>query len=250
MQIEQQFNVPVDPDAAYALLTDVERIAPCMPGAQLQEIEGDDYRGIVKVKVGPISTQYKGTATFVERDPAARTAVVKASGRDTRGQGNASATIQMTVSGHEDGAQVSVVTDLNITGRVAQLGRGAIADVSGKLLGTFVDSLGEVLTAEGGGDAAAGAGESPGEVAPAPPAGRPDATRAAGNGCADAAVEPAAPVRRMISGPEPEPVELLDVAGPAVLRRALPVVAVLVVVLVVWRSRRGRRGRRSRHAGR
>jgi carbon monoxide dehydrogenase subunit G len=247
VQIEQQFNVPVDPDAAYALLTDVERIAPCMPGAQLQEIEGDEYRGIVKVKVGPITTQYKGRATFVERDPAARTAVVKASGRDTRGQGNANATIQMAVRAHEDGASVAVVTDLNITGKVAQLGRGAIVDVSTKLLGTFVDSLGEILTVEGQGGAAVEAGDAADEEPSLRSGGPGCGPYAVDNGRGPSAEGPAAPVRRVISSPEPEPVELLSVAGPVALRRALPVLALVVLVLVVWR---GRRCRRSRRAGR
>jgi len=240
VQIEQQFNVPVDPDAAYVLLTDVERIAPCMPGAQLQEIEGNEYRGIVKVKVGPITTQYKGTATFVERDPAARTAVVKASGRDTRGQGNANATIQMAVREHEDGASVSVVTDLNITGKVAQLGRGAIVDVSTKLLGTFVDSLGEVLTDQGKGDVAAAALTSAGEEPSRPSSEAVSTLGTVDDGRALVAEAHATPVRRVVSSPEPEPVELLNVAGPAALRRALPLIAVAVLVLVVWRGRRRR----------
>src|SRR3712207_5054000 len=116
------------------MLTDAERIAPCLPGAQPQEIEGDEYSGIVKVKVGPITAQYKGKATYQSKDDDAHVAVLKAEGRDTRGQGNASALITATLTPDGDGTEVKVVTDLTITGKVAQFGRGVLVDVSGKLL--------------------------------------------------------------------------------------------------------------------
>src|SRR5260370_376050 len=141
MELSNEFVVPVAIDEAWGLLTDVERIAPCMPGAELQEIEGDEYRGIVKVKVGPITAQYKGKATFVEKDDGAHRAVLRAEGRDTRGQGNANATITATLVPEESGTRVTVVTDLAITGRAAQFGRGVMADVSTKLLGQFVSCL-------------------------------------------------------------------------------------------------------------
>src|SRR5688500_8625182 len=141
MELTNEFRVPVPVDRAWAVLTDVERIAPCMPGAQLQEVEGDEYRGIVKVKVGPITAQYKGAARFVERDDDAHKAVLRAEGRDTRGQGNANATITATLTADGDGTAVTVATDLTVTGRVAQFGRGVMADVSSKLLGQFVDCL-------------------------------------------------------------------------------------------------------------
>ncbi|MCX7619601.1 MAG: SRPBCC family protein [Acidimicrobiales bacterium] len=142
MELTNEFEVPVPIDEAWAVLTDIERIAPCLPGAQLQGIDGDEYRGIVKVKVGPITAQYKGTARFVERDDRNYRAVVQASGRDTRGQGNASATIsaQLVPKDHST-TQVDVLTDLNVTGKVAQFGRGVIADVSAKLLAQFVENL-------------------------------------------------------------------------------------------------------------
>src|SRR3954454_9812830 len=141
MELTNEFRVAVPVDEAWTLLTDVERIAPCRPGAELQEIEGDEYRGIVKVKVGPITAQYKGKATFVEQDEAAGRAVLRAEGRDTRGQGNANATITATLVSDGDGTQVTVTTDLTVTGRVAQFGRGVLADVSSKLLNQFVDCL-------------------------------------------------------------------------------------------------------------
>src|SRR5882724_3179324 len=123
MELSNEFVVPVAIDEAWGLLTDVERIAPCMPGAELQEIEGDEYRGIVKVKVGPITAEYKGKATFLEKDDAAHKAVLRAEGRETRGQGNANATITATLEEDSDGTKVSVVTDLTVTGKVAQFGR-------------------------------------------------------------------------------------------------------------------------------
>src|SRR5437773_6575944 len=108
MELTNEFRVPVPKADAWALLTDVERIAPCMPGAELQEVEGDEFRGVVKVKVGPITAQYKGKATFQERDGVAHRAVIKAEGRDTRGQGNASATITATLVPEGSGTHISV----------------------------------------------------------------------------------------------------------------------------------------------
>src|SRR5256714_7894541 len=127
MELSNEFVVPVGVDEAWVLLTDVERIAPCMPGAQLQEIEGEEYRGIVKVKVGPITAQYKGAAHFVEKDDAAHRAVLRAEGRDTRGAGNANATITATLTPDGDATLVRVATDLTVTGKVAQFGRGVLA---------------------------------------------------------------------------------------------------------------------------
>ncbi|MGH9138683.1 MAG: SRPBCC family protein, partial [Acidimicrobiales bacterium] len=141
MELTNEFRVGVPVEHAWQVLTDVERIAPCMPGAQLQEVEGDEYRGIVKVKVGPITAQYKGKALFVERDDAAHRAVLRAEGRETRGQGNANATITASLVPDGDGTAVTVVTDLTVTGKVAQFGRGVLADVSAKLLGQFVECL-------------------------------------------------------------------------------------------------------------
>src|SRR5246127_3829093 len=152
MELTHEFRVGVSVPDAWKVLTDVERIAPMLPGAQLQEIEGDEYRGIVKVKVGPITAQYKGTATFVERDEATGRVVLRAEGRDTRGQGNANATITATMVPDGDGTKVTVATDLTVTGKVAQFGRGVLAEVSAKLLDQFVACLEtDVLAAAGGG---------------------------------------------------------------------------------------------------
>ena len=141
MELTNEFTVPVPVERAWEVLTDVELIAPCLPGAQLQEIEGDEYRGVVKVKVGPITAQYKGAATFQEQDEANRRLVLKAEGRDTRGQGSASAVITVAMQETGGSTHVSVDTDLTIKGKVAQFGRGMIADVSAKLLTQFVECL-------------------------------------------------------------------------------------------------------------
>src|SRR5579872_6897625 len=138
MELSNEFVVPVAIDDAWAVLTDVERIAPCMPGARLESIEGDDFLGVVKVKVGPVTVEYKGTAQFLERDAEAHKAVLKASGRETRGQGNATATVTAQLSPEGESTRVAVTTELDITGRVAQFGRGMLADVSTKLLNQFV----------------------------------------------------------------------------------------------------------------
>ena len=141
MELTNDFEVSVPIERAWAVLTDVERIAPCLPGAKLEEIEGDEYRGFVKVKVGPVTAQYKGAARFVERDQEAYKAVLDASGRDSRGQGNANATVTATLEPVGEATRVHVVTDLNVTGKVAQFGRGVMVEVSTKLMKQFADNL-------------------------------------------------------------------------------------------------------------
>jgi uncharacterized protein len=224
MELTNEFRVGVPVEQAWEVLTDVERIAPCMPGAQLQEVEGDEYRGIVKVKVGPITAQYKGTATFAERDDVAHRAVLSAEGRETRGQGNASATVTATLTPDGDGTKVSVVTDLTVTGRVAQFGRGVLADVSAKLLGQFVDCL-ETSVLSGGSSA-----EAPAEAPAAPAAPAPEATT------------PAAPTVRKIDAPEAQPVDLFDAAGSPVLKRLAPLLGLVVVLWLLRRRRRRKQG--------
>ncbi|MGA2474622.1 MAG: SRPBCC family protein, partial [Acidimicrobiales bacterium] len=135
MELTNEFEVAVPIQVAWAVLTDAERIAPCLPGAELREVEGDEYRGVVKVKVGPITASYQGTARFTELDESGHRAVLRAEGRETRGQGNATAEITASMMPSGSGTKVSVLTDLSITGKVAQFGRGVLADVSTKLLG-------------------------------------------------------------------------------------------------------------------
>jgi uncharacterized protein len=221
LELTNEFRVPVPPSAAWAVLTDLERIAPCMPGAELQEVEGDEYRGVVKVKVGPITAQYKGVARFVDRDEPGGRAVLRAEGRETRGQGNANATITASLEPDGDGTRVTVVTDLTITGKVAQYGRGVLADVSAKLLDQFVERLeADVLSAE-----------SPPAETGAPPS-------ASTNG----QTSPSGP--RAIPSRPADPVDLLGTAGAPIAKRAAPLVA--LVFLAAWLLRRRRKRRRAR----
>jgi len=210
MDLNHEFTVSVPVDEAWNILTDVERIAPCLPGAELQEVEGDTYRGVVKVKVGPIQAQFKGQASFVERDDAGHRAVLKGEGRDTGGKGNASALITAKMEAVSAGeTKVNVSTDLTITGKVAQFGRGAMADISDKLLSQFVENLNVLIASQ-----------------PAAPAAAPaEAPASAGAG------EPSGV--RKIDGPEAKPIDLLGTAGAPILKRALPVVAVVAAV-VIW----------------
>jgi carbon monoxide dehydrogenase subunit G len=224
MELNNDFRVGVSVPEAWKVLTDVERIAPMLPGAQLQEVDGDEYRGVVKVKVGPITAQYKGSATFVERDESAGRVVIKASGRDTRGQGNASATITATMSPDGDGTKVSVVTDLTITGKVAQFGRGVLAEVSAKLIGQFVDTLQADLE------------ES--KSAPAPAS---DAVEEAATVDSNGSAGPQETGPRRIESPEAEPVDLLAVAGESAFKRLVPVLVVVLLFIVILARRRGRR---------
>src|SRR6478735_2270777 len=165
MEINDSFRVDLPVEETWRVLMDIERIAPCLPGAQLQEIAGEEYRGVVKVKVGPITAQYKGAAFFESRDDATHIAVIKGSGRDTRGQGNASATITIRLVPDGGGTAVSVETDLAITGKVAQFGRGVMADVSAKLLAQFVANLERDVLTEPAVDLVAAAAEEQAAVA-------------------------------------------------------------------------------------
>ena len=211
--LNHTFTVNVPVAEAWNVLTNVERIAPCLPGAQLQEVEGETYRGVVKVKVGPIQAQFKGQASFVEKDDTNYKAVLKGEGRDTTGKGNASALITAQLTAVDAGStRVDVNTDLSITGKVAQFGRGALADVSDKLLAQFSDNLNSLIAQE----PAAATAPAPSE-APATPG------------------ESAQPAVRKIDGPEAAPINLLETAGAPLLKRALPVVAgvaVLVLLLI------------------
>jgi len=218
MELTNSFEVNRPIDHTWVVLTDVERIAPCLPGAQLQEVEGSEYRGIVKIKVGPITAQYKGAATFAEKNDDEYRAVLDAKGRDTRGAGNAAAVITATLEEVSDStARVNVHTDLKVTGKVAQFGRGVMADVSAKLMGQFADNLEAMLEEE--------------------PAPAPEAAPAAASVPADnAAASSSGP--RKIDMPEPEAVDLLDAAGTPVLKRLAPIIGVVLLLLVIRRYRR------------
>ncbi len=145
MDLTHDFTVPLDVPTAWEAFNDLERIAPCFPGAAITSVDGDDFTGTAKVKLGPISLQYSGTGTFRERDEASRRAVIDASGKDKRGNGTASATITARLEEVAEGTRVVVETDLKITGRPAQFGRGVIADVGGKILDQFAECLSATL---------------------------------------------------------------------------------------------------------
>ena len=253
MELTNEFRVDVPVDDAWAILTDVERIAPCMPGAELQEIEGDEYRGVVKIKVGPITAQYKGKATFLEKDDASHKAVLRAEGRDTRGQGNANATITATLVADGGGTKVTVDTDLAVTGRVAQFGRGVLADVSAKLLGQFVDCLeSDVLSGNGSSNPApAGPGGPEGHQQSSDPKVAAAAASSMVSGPATAVAlddKPAAndtapeqPTVRKIESRPAQPVDLLDAAGGSMAKRLAPVGLGLLVLFLLFRRRRRHR---------
>ncbi len=153
MELEHSFTVPVPMDRAWDVLLDVERVAPCMPGATLDSVNGDEIAGRIKVKVGPISMTYAGTAKFTERDPAAHVMTLEASGKETRGAGTASAKVRSMLEGKGDETHVIVHTSLNVTGKPAQFGRGVMAEVGGKLIGIFADNLAAMLAADSAGAA-------------------------------------------------------------------------------------------------
>ena len=149
MELEHQFTVPVPVDRAWEVLLDVEKIAPCMPGAVIDSVDGDSFTGQVKVKVGPITVAYAGKASFLEKDATAHRAVVEAKGRETRGSGTAAATVTASMADEGGSTRVTVVTDLAITGRPAQFGRGVMNDVGSKLIGQFADCVATTISASG-----------------------------------------------------------------------------------------------------
>ncbi|MET8615899.1 SRPBCC family protein [Streptomyces misionensis] len=215
MELHHEFTVPVPVEEAWPVLLDIERVAPCLPGAVVEEYDGTTVTGSVKVKVGPVTVTYRGTAVFEEQDAAAHRMVLVANGRETRGQGTARATVTGTLSERDGGTAVSVRTDLTVTGRPAQFGRGVLAEVGDRLVGRFADCLAARLAER----------PEPAEEAAAsePPRAEPQAAQ------------------------EPPPLDLLRTAGGPVARRAAPVVAaVAALVLVVLRLRRRGKGLRRR----
>ncbi|MGA9278124.1 SRPBCC family protein [Ilumatobacter sp.] len=230
-QLNNEFTVNRAIDEAWPIITDLEKIAPCLPGAELQEVHHDDekgdvYHGVVKVKLGAISTQFKGDAHFVEKDDENYRVVIKGTGRDTGGRGNASADI----SAHAESlsptsTKVVVTTDLHITGKVAQFGRGILGDVSAKLIDQFADNLNKMIDEDGVAAPAADETSEPKDEAPA-------TTTAATE-----SDEPAEPTVRKINGPAADPIDLMDVSGSSILKRAAPAIVALLIVLFLLRRR-------------
>jgi uncharacterized protein len=242
VKLENTFTVPVTADVAWGVLLDVERIAPCMPGATLTGRDGDDFTGTVKVKVGPVSLTYGGKATFASLDESNRVAVIEATGKETRGSGTAKAVITARMTETDGSTQVDVETDLTITGKPAQFGRGVMAEISGKLITQFADCLADTISTPV---------TPPPATDPADPAPEvsdtqltPQDTELHGSG-PQAATTPRAKPSPVLpvtpARPTPEAIDLLGTAGVPVLKRLAPVVAVLGFVLAILVVRRRRR---------
>ena len=234
-----EFTVNRPIEEAWPLITDLERIAPCLPGAELQEVEGETYRGVVKVKLGAISSQFKGEAHFVERDDENYRAMIKGAGRDTGGRGNASAEITAQAESlSPTSTRVEVTTDLHITGKVAQFGRGIMGDVSSKLMAQFADNLNQMIDDD---SAPADAGAAPDtDVTDTDVTGTdaPSATASAPSDAPTADTAPVAPAVRRIDGPATEPIDLMEVGGGSIVKRVAPAIIAVVLVLLLLRRRR------------
>lgn len=268
MELTNEFVIDRDVEETWKILNDLEFIAPCMPGAQLTEIEGDEYRGLVKIKVGPITANYKGKASFIEQDAVNKVAKLKAEGRDPRqGNANAMVTAEMESVG-TDQTNVKIHTDLGLSGKIASFGRGAIEDVSKKILGQFTENLREKLETTGtvAGATTQAPADSDGSIAdvPAPvssagaakdavsdaagsatdaakdtASGVAGAAKDAASGATDAAKGAAAAATsgvRKIDGPEAEAVDLLAVSGGSIMKRLVPTVGGLAVIgaIIYW----------------
>ncbi|PCK23168.1 SRPBCC family protein [Rhodococcus qingshengii] len=212
MQLLNEFEVDLPIEETWRLLTDLEKVAPCLPGASITSKEGDDFYGQAKIKVGPITAQYKGKAQFTNLDAKNRTAVLLARGKDSRGQGDATATVTAKLTPHGAGTKVTVETDLALSGKVAQFGRGVLADVSGALMGLFAERLQAMVAAE----------SSPTTEAPLQPV---PATVSA------VAAAPEASVRSAVTPPEDEVLDLLALAGGMSWAKALPAGGTLVAIV-------------------
>ncbi|SDH87333.1 SRPBCC family protein [Nonomuraea jiangxiensis] len=237
MRFEHEFTVPVPIEQAWAVLLDVERVAPCLPGATLDLFEDDEFTGRMKVKVGPITVTYRGSARFEDVDKDSSSLTIKASGKEARGSGTASATVKARMVPRGEATAVTVETSFNVTGRPAQFGRGVMAEVGGKLIEKFAANLAALLT------------ESTVEPAPAaaPAAPQKDAGRATAQDERHLSAVPAPPAQearpvgtlRTSRTADEEALDLLEIAGQPLLKRLAPVAGALAALLViVWVIRR------------
>jgi carbon monoxide dehydrogenase subunit G len=225
IELDNSFTVPVPPEQAWDVLLDVEQIAPCMPGASVLSVDGDEIQGQVKVKLGPLSLTYKGTAKFTEKDQESRTIAIEASGKETRGAGTASANVTATLKPGDTGAEtvVSIHTSLNVTGRPAQFGRSLLPEVSGKLIQQFATNLEAMITADTATAETATAETATAEAA-APATGEAPAeapAEAAAGASAPVAAKPAAPVVK-----QEESLNAFKFVVVPILKRLIPVAAV------------------------
>ena len=214
MRIENDMHVSASMEEAWALLTDIPAIAPCLPGAKLIGQDGHTYEGTMKVKVGPIVAEYSGTATVVEMNETDRTVKLTASGRDKRGAGNASADIFASMVEDDGGTTVSIATDLKVAGKVAQFGRGAMADISKKLLGQFVECIEAKLQQADVVDEA----ETEPETIEAP----------------NDEAEASAPEPEVSIDDDDDVLDLMGVAGGALAKRLIPAVGGVVAAVIVY----------------
>ena len=226
MQLENSFTVPSDTETAWQTLLNVEAIAPCMPGATLESVDGDDFSGNVKVKLGPVSMVYGGTASFLSKDESRHTAVIKGTGKEKRGTGTAQANVSLVLTAEDESrTRVDVTTDLMITGKAAQFGRGVMQDVASRLVDQFASNLETVIAARSG-----GAGSSSADGPSDDPAGGGDsAAVGTSEGSAAPPASPPAPIQQA------EALDLGSVAAAPVLKRVVPVaVGIVVVVALIW----------------
>jgi uncharacterized protein len=257
MEMDHSFTVPVPPEQAWDVLLDVEKIAPCMPGATVDEFDGEVVTGRIKVKVGPVSLTYRGTAKFTERDPDAKVILLEASGKETRGAGTASATVRASLVPEPggEGTTASMHTTMNVTGRPAQFGRGVMVEVGGKLVEQFAQNLRQLITDDGAasGNAAATAadaadgGTSAGQATAAADA-EAEASGTTQDGPGSTQPSPVVPAAAVTPTPTAQPpaasadsINLVKLAGPALLKRVIPVAVVAAALaLLGWRLfRRG-----------
>lgn len=225
MQLENKFTIAAPIEAAWAALNNPETVAPCFPGATLTEYTGDSFTGTVKVKLGPISLTYKGKGTYVDRDDANHKVVIDATGRDSRGNGTAKATVTGSmVADGPDKTEVTMATDMTITGRPAQFGRGVISDVADKIIGQFASCLADKLTDEQPETATAAATATSAAAA----------TTASTGSTPTSPTSPTTPVKPAPVKSSVEAIDLLDTAGAPVIKRLVPVAGVLAVLLAIF----------------
>ncbi|MGH3215342.1 MAG: SRPBCC family protein [Trebonia sp.] len=233
IELDNSFTVPVPPEQAWDVLLDVERIAPCMPGASVTSVEGDEIAGQVKVKLGPLSLSYKGTAKFTEKDPASHTIAIEATGKETRGAGTASAIVHASLKPDDAEGQttVSIHTSLNVTGRPAQFGRSLLPEVSGKLIDQFAANLAALI------GSTSGAAEP--EAAPAQDAAAAGDSASAAAGTAAATQSTAAPAQPVAQLQQEDSLNLIKLVGGPVLKRVIPVAVAAALIAIFQRRIRG-----------
>jgi carbon monoxide dehydrogenase subunit G len=238
IELDNSFTVPVPPEQAWDVLLDVERIAPCMPGASVTSVEGDEIAGQVKVKLGPLSLSYKGTAKFTEKDPASHTLAIEATGKETRGAGTASATVHASLKPADAEGQttVSIHTSLNVTGRPAQFGRSLLPEVSGRLIDQFaanlralIDSTNRPAEAEPEAASAQDAAVATGDAAST-------ATAAGTAAATQSTAAPAQPVARL---QQEDSLNLIKLVSGPVLKRVIPVAVAAALIAIFQRRIRG-----------